>query len=149
MTHPYSPMILAMLARRLCTMTLGRRCSHTPLMGETPISTHTPTPSHSHTLTSSHTHTLRLSILCSPPPNTHTHIHMHTHMHIHTHTHAHSYNVCIFAYGQTGSGKSYTMMGGGKVDSDRGIIPRVSYSSLSTRLTHSTFSSSLSILCWS
>eukprot|EP00731_Ephydatia_muelleri_P010946 Em0005g1532a len=35
------------------------------------------------------------------------------------------YNACIFAYGQTGSGKSYTMMGAGSEEHQKGIIPRL------------------------
>lgn len=35
------------------------------------------------------------------------------------------YNACIFAYGQTGSGKSYTMMGAGNEEHQKGIIPRL------------------------
>ena len=37
------------------------------------------------------------------------------------------YNGTVFAYGQTGSGKTYTMMGLGKIETERqGIIPRAS-----------------------
>jgi len=35
------------------------------------------------------------------------------------------YNGTVFAYGQTGAGKSYTMMGSGMEENNKGLIPRI------------------------